>query len=329
MDIEKDKIKNILFITLSNIGDVVLTLPVLGLLKKEFPKASAIVVTGGDRAPELFKGERFVRGVLVYNKRSGLAEKLRLIIKLRRMKFDMAIDMRHSLFPILAGARYRTTLLKKPCGVSHRRAKHLKDLEAIGISTKDFQYPVLFNREDKLRVNSIINSAGILPEDKLVAVAPGAKSHMKRWGITGFTDLCERLSGAYNISVALIGDENDKSINNRIISTAAGKIHDLSGAFNLRELAYFLSMCKMLITNDSAPLHIASAVDIPVVAIFGPTDCRKYGPTSAESIVIRKETACSPCEKAACDNNLECMRQISADDVFNAAEQILLRVYEH
>jgi len=80
----------------------------------------------------------------------------------------------------------------------------------------------------------------------------------------------------------------------------------------------------ILITNDSAPLHIAGSVDTPVIAIFGPTDHRKYGPISPGSIVLRKHLACSPCEKAVCEFDLECMKQVSSDDVLNAAERILL-----
>jgi len=93
----------------------------------------------------------------------------------------------------------------------------------------------------------------------------------------------------------------------------------------LRELAYFLSLSKLLITNDSAPLHIAGSVDLPVIAIFGPTDPEKYGPISPGSIVLRKNISCSPCEQAVCEFDLECMKQISSEDVLNAVYRILLQ----
>lgn len=323
MKIEKTGVKKILFITLSNIGDLVLTLPVLGVLKREFPKAS-IVVLAGSEAGEILGADTSVSDILVYNKRATLLDKLRLILKLKGMGFDMAVDMRHSLFPILVGARYRTPIFKSPDQKDHRKEKHLKDLSAMGIPIEDAPFPVLFNRDDRLHVNSILNKKGILPEDTIIAIAPGAKSHMKCWKIDGFTDVCVHLSREANIKVVLIGDDADKAINSRIIANSAAKVYDLSGCFSLRELVYFLSLSKLLITNDSAPLHIAGSVDIPVIVIFGPTDYRKYGPISPRSIVLRKGIACSPCEKAICESDLECMKQVSSEDVLNAVERILL-----
>jgi ADP-heptose:LPS heptosyltransferase len=320
--IDKAGVKKILFITLSNIGDLVLTLPVLGVLKREFPKAS-IVVLAGSKAGEILRADTSVSDILVYNKRATLFDKLKLALKLKGMGFDMAVDMRHSLFPVLAGARYKTPIFKSPDRKDHRKEKHLKILSAMGISIENAPFPVLFNHNDRLRVNSILKEKGISPEDRIVAIAPGAKSRMKRWKIGGFTDVCVHLSREADVKVVLVGDETDKAINSWIIANGAGKAYDLSGCFNLRELAYFLSLSKLLITNDSAPLHIAGSVGIPVIAIFGPTDHKKYGPISPGSIVLRKGIACSPCEKAICEFDLECMKQISSEDVLNAAERIL------
>ena len=324
MKIEKAGINKILFITLTNIGDLVLTLPVFGVLKKEFPKAS-ITVLAGSEAGEILRADPSVSDILVYNKRATLLDKLKLILKLRSMAFDMAVDMRHSLFPILAGARYRTPIFKSPDREIHRKRKHLNILSAMGIPIADAPFPLLFNRDDRLNVNSILNRKGIVPEDRIIVIAPGAKSHMKRWKVEGFIDVCLRLSKEKNIRVAIIGDNTDKAISDNIIAKSAGNAYDLSGSFNLRELAYFLSLSKLLITNDSAPLHIAGSVDLPVIAIFGPTDPEKYGPISPGSIVLRKNISCSPCEQAVCEFDLKCMKQISSEDVLNAVYRILLQ----
>ncbi len=323
MNIKKTNIKKILFVTLTNIGDLVLTLPVLGVLKKEFPKAS-ITVLAGSEAGEIVRADSSVSDILIYNKRATLLDKLKLILKLRSMVFDMAVDMRHSLFPILVGARYRTPIFKSPDRAIHRKKKHLNILSAMGISTEDAPFPSLFSREDRLKVNALLSKKGVLPDDKIIVIAPGAKSHMKRWKIDGFMDVCLRLSKEANTIVAIIGDSTDKAMGSQMIANSEGKAYDLSGAFNLRELAYFLSLSKLLITNDSAPLHIAGLVDIPVIAIFGPTDHEKYGPISPGSVVLRKGLSCSPCEQAVCEFDLECMKQISSKDVLNAVDRILL-----
>ena len=79
----------------------------------------------------------------------------------------------------------------------------------------------------------------------------------------------------------------------------------------------------MLITNDSAPLHLGCAVGAKVLAVFGPTDPKKYGPTGEFDVVINKKLFCSPCESAVCNYGLECMKLISADEVYDAAKMMV------
>ena len=89
------------------------------------------------------------------------------------------------------------------------------------------------------------------------------------------------------------------------------------------QLAHLLKKAKLLVTNDSAPMHLAAAMDTRVLAIFGPTDPAKYGPQGANHRVIRKALDCSPCEVAQCKFNHECMSSISVDEVFEAAKDML------
>jgi len=194
----------------------------------------------------------------------------------------------------------------------------------MGIHVNDAPFSISYTREDKLHVNSILNEEGVLPDDNIVAVSAGAKSHIKRWALTGFISLCDRLNKELGLKVLLVGDDNDKTINSQIKEVGLKDVHDLSGRTNLRELAYLISLCRLIVTNDSAPLHIASAVNCPAVAIFGPTDYRKYGPLSDRSSVIREGLRCSPCEKAQCRFNLECMKGITVAAVFDACKAVIL-----
>lgn len=322
MKIDKVSVKKILFITLSNIGDVVLTLPVLRVLEREFPEADTTVMVGPN-AREIFEGESSVSRIVVFNKQISLSKKIQLGLRLRRRGFDLVVDLRNSLFSLLIGARYSSPLLRRSYAYMHRKDKHLSVLASMGISIEDPPFSIFLTRDDKLHINSILNELGILPDDSIVAIAAGAKSHTKRWTITGFVRLCDRLNKEMGLKILLVGDDNDRAINQEIKDVGLREVYDLSGRTHIKELAYLLSLCKLLITNDSAPVHIASAVGLPAVAIFGPTDHRKYGPLFAESIVIRKALRCSPCEKALCRFDLECMKKITADEVFNAAKKIL------
>jgi ADP-heptose:LPS heptosyltransferase len=323
MKIDKAKVKKILMITLSNIGDVVLTLPVLGVLKREFPEADITIITGPS-ARGLFEADPSVSKIIVYNKHMPFLEKITLGIRLRMRNFDMVVDLRNSLFPLFIGARYSTPLFNRRGDLClHRKEKHLNRLTSLGISVTDAPFSIYFNRDDNLHVHSLLNESGILPEDNIVCIAAGAKSHIKRWTQTGFIRLCDRLVKETGSKVILVGDDSDRQINRQIKEIGLNEVYDLTGRTNLRELAYLFSLSKLLITNDSSPLHIASAVNTPTIAIFGPTDPKKYGPLSPASVVIRKGLKCSPCEKALCRFNLECMNELSCDDVFEAARKLL------
>ena len=324
MKINKSRVDNILFITLSNIGDAVLTLPVLEALKRNFIGAD-ITVMSSLRTRELFEADPSVSKIIVYNKHMSLYKKLQLGLRLRRSGFDLVVDLRHSFFPLIIGSRYRTACFRKKRAGMHKRDKHLKELEPIGIKTESVPFLISVGREDKLNVTSLLTEYGLLPEDNIVAIAAGAKSHIKQWQTSGFIRLSNKITKEMGFKVILIGDINDAPINDKIKTAGLNEVYDFTGKTNLRELAYLLSLCKVLVTNDSAPLHIASAQGIPTVAIFGPTDEKKYGPLAPRSIVIRKNLRCSPCEKASCRFDLECMKEISADEVFNSVRDILAR----
>ncbi|UCH12627.1 MAG: lipopolysaccharide heptosyltransferase II [Candidatus Omnitrophota bacterium] len=332
--IDKSKVHNILFLTLSNIGDVILTLPVLGVLKKEFPNAKISVMVS-PQAKEIFSNDPAISKIISYDKHISFLKKIKLGLRLRRRNFDLVVDLRSTLYPVLINAPYRTSLFTPAPkdlagGVSktkkhkHKRYIHLNKLLPLGLDAQNATYNLLFSEEDKRTIKSIFEEFDISEDDKIVAVAPGAKSHIKRWTTSGFIKVCQRLNRELGIKVLLVGDTNDKEITSQILSALAlSDTYDISGRTNIHQLGCLLSRCKLLITNDSAPLHLADIVNTPSVAIFGPTDHIKYGPTLENSVVIRKNLKCSPCEKAQCAFNLECMKQIGADEVFAAAKKIL------
>lgn len=319
----KDKIKNILFITLSNIGDVILTLPVLGVLEREFPQVK-ITVMVSPAAKEIFQNDPAISKIISYDKHINFLEKVRLGLRLRKRNFDLVVDLRSTLYPVLISPPYRTSFIAKAKDISiHKKYFHLNKLIPLGLNIENASYNLFFSEENKLKIKDIFNEFNVSETDKVVAVAPGAKSHIKQWTIAGFAKVCERLNKELGIKVFLVGDDNDKQIASQILSMGLTDTYDISGRTSLLELGYLLSRCKQLITNDSAPLHLADIVNTPCVAIFGPTDEIKYGPTLQNSIVARKKLQCTPCEKAQCIYDLECTRQISADEVFEAVVKVL------
>ena len=312
-------INKILVVTLSNIGDVILTLPVFGTLRENFKDAKIDVITG-PRAAEVFDADTRIGSMYIYDRSASLASKIRLFARLRRNRYDLLVDLRNSLFGFFVKARFCNKPVNKPAKeICHKIDEHLaKAGDARGGS-----YPIWISRDDGERAARLLGAKGINDADQFITVSPGAKSHIKRWNEEGFAKVCDILIDAYKVKIAFIGDDSDKEICERILAKMRNYAVSLAGMTNLRELAWIIKRSPLIITNDSAPLHIAGSVGTPAVAIFGPTDYRKYGPRKGLGEAVHKKLHCSPCETALCRYNLECMKAVSADEVFDAAKVIL------
>lgn len=321
MKIDKKDVKRILFITLTNIGDIILSTPIITALKREFSKARIDVMVGPlgrdifIRDPRIFK-------VITYNKHLPLQEKQRLVRKLKSMKYDLVIDLKNSLFPILVGSRYRTSPIHSaPKNIMHKKEFHLWKLKYLGIDVGDESFSVHIGKKDRDYVDALLEN--VPNQDKIVTVSPTAKSLIKRWKKNGFAQLGDRLIDKLNMSIVMIGDNIDKEIIEDIISDMKFKPSNFAGLTTIPQLAYLLERSRLLITNDSAPMHIGCTSGTKVLAIFGPTDPRKYGPRGRDDRVLKRELHCSPCETAQCRFKHECMKSISVDEVYSAAEEML------
>jgi len=338
----------ILFITLSNVGDVILTLPALDYLRGKFSDA-AITVMSGPRAREIFENDPRIASFIIYDKHAPLKEKIRLFNKLKKEDFDMVVDLRNTLFGAFLPARHRTSFLRViPKNIKHMKEKHLykiPDSKSLPLSAR----PCLTGRQaaggrqagqtiikikndslyvspqDEEYVKKILRENNIKEEDKIIVVSAGARSHIKRWGKEKFTALVPLLIEEFGARIVLVGDREDAPISKYIRQRLSYPVLDLSGKTTLLELACLLKKAKLVITNDSAVGHTASYLNIPVVAIFGPTDDLKYGPWSDNCAVVKREIFCSPCQKAQCEFvTLECMSLIKIEDVLRQVKNILV-----
>lgn len=321
MKIDKSEVKRMLVISLSNVGDIILTTPVIGALRKEFP-SSRIDVMVGPNGKAIFEKDPAVFKLIIYDKHMPIAEKRRLQLKLKKLRYDIVIDLRNTIFPLLIGPKYRTATIERfPNGLKHKKARHLYRLKSLGIDRMEEPPYLYIAKEDESRVSELLGKEDI--HKPIVVVNPGAKSHLKRWTIEGFSEVCDKLIAECNASVILTGLQEDADTVNNIMAKARVKPHNFLNKTNIRELASLIKRADILITNDSAPMHLGSAVGAKVLALFGPTDPRKFGPLGEFDGVINKKLFCSPCESAACRYNYECMKLISPDEVFDAAKMMI------
>ncbi len=317
----------ILFITLSNIGDVVLTLPVLDSLLEKFPEAKITVICG-KRAKEIFDGNPKINKLIIYDKRAGLKEKINLFVSLWKERFDIAVDLRNSFLGFLIPAKHKTSLfLRIPNHIKHMRDRHLykiKDILQIKNAPPE-PSSLYFSRADEDIIDKLLKEYNIKEEDKLIVIAAGSRSHTKRWPKERFVELIAKVAREFPVKIVLVGDKEDSGINQYIAQHLESPVLDLSAKTSLNELGCLLKRASLLVSNDSASLHIASYLGIPVVAMFGITDDKKYGPWSKGSVVVKKEIACRPCKKAQCKfGTLECISLVKVEDVFKAVKDILL-----
>ncbi len=324
-----NQVNKILFITLSNIGDCILTMPVLDSLRSLFPHASVTVMVG-PRPKELFQNNPAVQRIIVYEKRATLGQKRRLFAELKRERFDLIIDLRNTLFGAFLPAPCKTPFfLTVPRNIRHMRDRHLYRAQA-ALRTINKELPLVSNRsslaidpKDEVYIDDILKENKLSRLDKIIILAPGARSTTKRWPTEKFIQLTrELLSRGYK--VMLVGDKADAQIADYMQAQGIFGIVNMCAKTTLAQLAVLLEKASLVITNDSAVLHLASYCGIALVALFGPTDDTKYAPWSPRCAVVKKDIFCRPCAKAQCRfKTLACLQMIKVEDVLRQVDDLI------
>lgn len=315
-------VKSILFVSLSNIGDVILTTPAFMALVNQFPGARITVVTG-PRAKGIFEKSRFVYKTVVYDKKKPLFDKLTFILKLRQQKYDLVIDLRNSAIPFLVNAKKRSPFIRPFKEVNMRR-RHLEVLKMTGISMEPASGFDFFDKEDEAAVWEKIKKTGVQLESRWIVVAPVAASGLKTWRLEGFAKVIENLLQSFPHMILIAGDQREKELSESLININPQRVVHTGGMTTLRELAVLLSKADLLLSNDSAVMHMGFELEIPVVAVFGPTSHIKYGHEGSHFKIVRAGSECSPCESPRClYERQHCFEDLSAEKVYAACRDIL------
>ena len=318
MRFDKSKINNILIISLSNIGDVILTLPVMDILIRDFPRARFSVVVG-PKAQTLFKGNASLRKVHVFDKKQSFWKTILWVVSLCGERFDLVVDLRNTAIPFLIFPRYRTSAtVNKNAGV-HMKYKHLQRLRAVYPYESESQKHYLLSvpQADEAHIRDLLRAAWG-DGQPYVVVAPGAANEAKRWTAQGFVEVCYQLMKRYQFKIVFVGDENDRSGAQRMVEVLGPNTLNLCGRTTLVQLAAVVQNAVLALVNDSAPMHLASYLDVPVLALFGPSDARKYGPWGLHSHYLQKNQSCPGCQNLKASARHTCMAAITSQDVLSA-----------
>jgi lipopolysaccharide heptosyltransferase II len=341
---DKNRVKNILIRATNWIGDAVLTTPAITAIQQTFPGAR-ITVLAKPPVAELFLGNPYIHEVLIYQNRGrhqGVLGKLRLIMDLRKKHFDLAILLQNAfeaaLLTFLSGIpqRYgyatdgRAWLLTCPVPVQkaarekHQRDYYLELLIPLGaaVRSKSLVFVVSPDEEkeawDRLKQNHIQRS------DLIVGVNPGSTyGTAKRWAPERFAELMERLTAELGAKVLIFGGPEETVLAKEIFDRMKQKPILFTGQTSIRQLTALIKQCRLFVTNDTGPMHVANALGVPIVAIFGSTNPKTTSPAQSGFRLVRKGVSCSPCLLRTCPIDHRCMDWITVEEVYWAIRQEL------
>ena len=316
------EVKEILIVSLSNIGDVVLTTPVITALRGYFPEAKITVVVG-ERAVSLLEGSRLIDRLVIYRKKSSLFSKLGFLAELLKRRYDLVVDLRHTLIPFLVSARRRSPVLRRSRALSMRE-KHLEVLKKMGFEIPDLPCFDFFSAAEKKSFLADLKAKGIAAAQDWILMAPAAASQLKSWRLEGFGEVLAEIVRERSEPVFLVGHERERSLLEKLASRYPGKVFNLAGETTLRELAFAVSACSLLITNDSAVMHLGFEMNRRVVALFGPTSSLRYGRTGPRFRMVTAGSDCSPCEQPVCRfQRQHCFEDLNSTKVLAACWELL------
>lgn len=266
--------RQILFITLSNIGDAILTTPTLEALHQRFPEATIDLVT--DQRSSLVFNHCPYRGHIFHkNKKAGWQGLLSLIYQLRRTRYDLIVDLRTDGLAYLLRARKRLTKRGvRPAG-SHAVERHMAVVAPLLSSTIPIPPCRIWLQAEQVQFAK--DQLSQLPGNRRLALGPGANWAPKIWPAPAFAALVNAVKDHFD-SVVLIGGPNDRERSQSVAANLPLPYVDLCGATDLLQAAALLQQVSIFIGNDSGLGHLAAAVGIPTFTVFGPGQPRRYHP---------------------------------------------------
>lgn len=323
---------NILIIHTAFIGDIVLSTALVSKVKEKYPDSDIYYLTT-PLGKEILKNNPKIKEVIVYDKRGkdkGFGAFISFVKRIRKLKIDICLTphryLRSSVLSLLSGAKIRVgydvaslsfVFNKK---IKYDKTKHEveKLLSFIDDDTKRYELEMYSSEKDKIKIDSLLKNLSV--NKKIILIAPGSKWFTKKWPEEYFKILIQNLVKRDNLLIVITGGKEEKEIELDLDS----KVLDLRGEISLLELAELTKRAVLVVSNDSAPIHITSAFpNTRIVGIFGPT-VKEFGffPWSQNSKVFEiNDLYCRPCAihggNSCPEKHFRCMREITPDLIEN------------
>lgn len=325
------------------VGDLVMATPILSDLRKAYPDAE---ITAMARYPlcELLQQDPEINELFCFSKVNTFGRRMskrNVIEKLRKGKYDLGILLTHSFSSAWwfwqGGVKVRlgykgsgrnfllTDGLSLPENVAHQHlvVTYKMLLAPLEIPLSDTPPKLYLSEKEVFQARELLKQQGVSKNSRIVGINPGATyGSAKCWLPERFRKVTLELLEDKDLFVIYFGDQGNSTLVKEICHELPSRVINLAGLTSLRELAALISICNVLLTNDSGPMHIADALGTPVVALFGSTSEIVTGPYR-NGTVIHKHVECSPCYQRKCPVDFRCMKKIEADEVSQAILHLL------
>lgn len=336
MKIDKSTIKKILLIKLRGIGDVVLSTVVLENLRSNFPSSEIHYLTEKPSEQSIQNLDEISKVHLF--SRKDIRGRLNLLRKVRAEKYDLVFDFYSNPFTaqltFLSRARYRAGFPYKgrkyaynlygpeERGIHHAATLHLEFLKILGLDVKSDNLKIAVDKVSQsfsktyFKITFEVN-------DFIVAISPSGGWASKKCDPVKFAEIADAVVKKYNAKILLLwGPDDEKECDQiiRLMKNDAVK----APKTNIQQMAAIISKCKMLIANDSGPMHISTAVGSPTLSLHGPTDPKLQGPYGEKHAWINKsDLHCIICNLLECPYNHECFLQLDTNEIISKVDQLI------
>jgi heptosyltransferase II len=333
-----EEVKKILVRAPNWVGDAVLTTPCLAALRKVFSHAQITVLTNPWVLPIVVNNPDVDRTMIIEKGKDlihSITELMRIVSRLKNERFDLAVLFQNAFeaafLASIGGARYRIgyntdgrgfllthkVIRNEQILKVHQVEYYLGLIEAMGWHA-EAREPILFLRDGDIdSASQMLSSYGIEDSHFILGFNPGATyGSAKRWPEERFAIIGDWAAERWNAKVLLFGSYAERNIGIRISQRMHFAPLNLCGLTTLGQAMALIKRCNLFLTNDSGLMHIAAAFDVPLVAIFGPTNPVTTGPRSKNAIIVRHDFACSPCLRETCPIDHRCMLSIEAKEVW-------------
>lgn len=327
MQINPQEIKNILVVRNDRFGEFLLNIPALRALRETF-KGAKIILAVDPYVRELAEAIPFVDEVVEGSQKNhSLSDKFKFIGNLRKKNIDMAVMLNPSKefniitffagIPIRAGYARKCGFFlnlkmkdKKHAGEKHEVEYNLELVRLVGADTHDFSLSL---KIDDSIISGLGDDLNCKSYSTIVAIHPWTSDPVKQWSLEKFKELALKLLGYQGLKVVIVGGKEEAGKSSEIFAGFGSGVLNLTGKTTLLQLAVVLKRCKLLISGDSGPVHLASAVGTPVLALFrndipGKTS-KRWGPWGAGHAVIEKRK----------------LSDINVDEVFYKTKEMIER----